>query len=126
MNPSESKDRDDPLALLPLAPRDFLLLLALSDGPGHGYRLIEACENLGAGRVKMDPANLYRSLKRLDRKGLVVDAGRKPTRGAGGERRRYFEITPFGRAVVTAEAERLDALADLARQRQLIGEGSKP
>lgn len=119
-------DPRDPSALLPLAPRDFLLLLALSDGPCHGYGLIEACERLGGGRVTMDPANLYRSLKRLGRDGLVADAGRRPSRQAGGERRRYYEITSYGRAVVVVEAQRLDALAELARRRRLIGADGEP
>jgi DNA-binding PadR family transcriptional regulator len=110
----------DPADLLPLAPREFLVLLALAAGRSHGYGLIQESERLSDGRVAMDPANLYRTLKRLVREGLVEDAGKSPSTDAGGERRRYYEITVLGHRVVAAEAERVGRLAEVARERALI------
>ena len=110
----------NPADLLPLAPREFLVLLALAAGRSHGYGLIRETERLSDGRVAMDPANLYRTLKRLVREGLVEDAGQAPSAEAGGERRRYYEITALGHRLVAAEAERIGRLAEVARERALI------
>jgi DNA-binding PadR family transcriptional regulator len=114
------KQRREPTDLLPLAPRELLILLALAAGRSHGYGLIQECERLSDGRVAMDPANLYRTLKRLVRDGLVEDAGKAPSDEAGGERRRYYAITALGQQVVAAEAERIGRLAEIARERALI------
>jgi DNA-binding PadR family transcriptional regulator len=108
--------------MLPLAPRDYLTLFALTDGPLHGHGLLKWLE-AEAGGVPFDPANLYRSLRKLERDGLVVEAAAR-----GGERpgdrgappKRTYRLTPFGRAVLTAEAGRLAALADAARSRKLV------
>ena len=105
---------------LPLQPRDYLMLFALSAGQRHGYGLIKDVEEDTAGAVTIDPANLYRSIKRLTKDGLVAEADAPKDDAAGDERRRYYRITPLGKRVVKAEAERLADLATLARARKLI------
>ena len=107
-------------AHLPLNPREYLILFALTSGPSHGYGLIKDIEHETEGQVALDPANLYRSIKRLIRVGRVQPAERSSSLEAGKERRRYYEITRLGRRVAVAEAERLDRLAALARERKLI------
>ncbi|HVS16430.1 MAG TPA: PadR family transcriptional regulator [Thermoanaerobaculia bacterium] len=107
----------DPEPFLPLAPRDVLILLALTEQPQHGYGLIKEAESLGDGRLRMDPANLYRALKKLSRDGLVEDAD--PAEDDG-QRRRTYAITALGRAVVAAESQRLARLAEVARDRDLL------
>ena len=105
---------------LPLQPRDYLMLFALSAGQRHGYGLIKDVEGDTAGAVTIDPANLYRSIKRLTKDGLVAEADAPEDDAAAGDRRRYYRITPLGKRVVKAEAERLADLATLARARKLI------
>lgn len=105
---------------LPLQARDYLLLFALSAGSRHGYGLIKDVEADTAGAVTIDPANLYRSIKRLTKDGLVAEAEPPKGESAGDERRRYYRITPLGKQVVKAEAARLADLATLARARKLI------
>lgn len=103
-------------ALLPLAPRDYLILFALTDGALHGHGLLKFLE-AAAGGVPFDPANLYRSLRKLERDELVTE-----TNGAadsGGPRRSY-RLTRLGRAVLTAEAARLARLTDAARVKKLV------
>jgi DNA-binding PadR family transcriptional regulator len=107
--------------MLPLNPRDFLILFVLSDGERHGYGVVKEVEERSGGRVTLDPATLYRSIRKLMRDGLVTE-----TDGAdedGGERRRYYGVTPFGRRVVAAEASRLADLTDEARAKRLIPDG---
>ena len=103
--------------LLPLAPRDYLILFALIDGPLHGHGILKVVES-AAGGVVLDPANLYRSLRKLERDELVVEtkAGGK----AEASTRRSFQLTTLGRAVLAAEAHRLTELADAARRRKLV------
>jgi DNA-binding PadR family transcriptional regulator len=69
--------------------------------------------------VPFDPANLYRSLRKLTRDGLVVEAAGREPDTAGAPRRRY-RLTTLGRRVLTAEAERMTWLADAARSRRLV------
>jgi DNA-binding PadR family transcriptional regulator len=107
-------------AFLPLQPRDYLMLFALSAGPRHGYGLIKDVEADTAGAVTIDPANLYRSIKRLTKDGMVAEADAPSVEDRGDERRRYYRITPLGQRVVRAEAARLADLANLARERKLI------
>jgi len=117
-----------PEALLPINPRDFLILFSLtSSGKQHGYGIVKAVEQQSDGTVSLDPANLYRSVKRLIRDGLVVEAERRIAPDAGNERRRYYAVTDFGRKVVALEAARLARLADAARAGRLIPlEGEAP
>lgn len=101
---------------LPLQPRDYLILLALSGGRLHGYGVVKEVERISEGTVRMDPANLHRALKRMVRDGLVRDAGRH---AAGDGRRRYFELADPGRRLAQAEAARLETVAAVARARLL-------
>jgi PadR family transcriptional regulator, regulatory protein PadR len=106
----------DVQSFLPLPPRDYLVLFALAEGPGHGYAILKAIE-AGSGGVPFDPANLYRSLRKLTRDGLVVEAA---DRDAAGASRRRYTLTALGRRVLTAEATRLASLADAARALRLV------
>ncbi|MDA8018083.1 MAG: PadR family transcriptional regulator [Thermoanaerobaculia bacterium] len=110
--------------LLPMSPRDYLILLGLSAGPSHGYGLIGEIESLSEGATSMDPANLYRAIKRLKRDGLVEDLGRRGVEATGGTdvdtRRRYYGLTEAGRGAVAAESLRLERLTRVARERLLV------
>lgn len=102
---------------LPMAARDYLILFALNDGPLHGHGLLKWLEAEANG-VPFDPANLYRSLRKLERDGLVVES-----RSAGegqGPPRRVYRLTQLGRSALKAEAARLSALTDAARLKKLL------
>jgi PadR family transcriptional regulator PadR len=108
----------DAQSFLPIAPREYLVLFALAEGPAHGYAILKAIES-GSGGVPFDPANLYRSLRKLTRDGLVIEAASLERHSAGAPRRQY-RLTPLGRRVLAAEAKRLTWLADAARARRLV------
>jgi DNA-binding PadR family transcriptional regulator len=107
--------------MIPLSPRDYLIMLVLSREVAHGYAIIKRADALASERLRLDPANLYRALRRLDRDGLVEvesDAdGSEET-----ERRRTYALTELGRHVVKAESARLAQLTDMARAWRLIPE----
>ena len=109
-----------PSEFIPLNPRDYLILFALADDELHGYGIVKDVDRLSGGQVRLDPANLYRALKRLLGSGLVEDAGRLSAPDVDDERRRYYRITKTGREVVRLEAARLAELTAAARARRLI------
>lgn len=92
--------------MTPLAPRDLLILAVLADGPSHGYGIIKSVEEWSEYDVRLDPANLYRCLRRMRTDGWIseVDAS------TGDDRRRTYRITTKGRTVMRDEVQRLDKL----------------
>jgi DNA-binding PadR family transcriptional regulator len=109
----------DPRDHLPLKAVDLELLLALADQELHGYGLVQAIAEHTNGLVTLDPGNLYRVIKRLVEDGLVAEAGDRRAEDAGGERRRYYRLTPLGGRVLAAELERLRALVNAPATRAL-------
>ncbi|MCL3778397.1 MULTISPECIES: PadR family transcriptional regulator [unclassified Actinomyces] len=73
------------------------LLGLLGTGPGHGYDLKTSWDRWFAQTKPLAFGQVYASLARLLRDGLIELAGAEP--GAGPERKRYA-ITPQGRAAV--------------------------
>lgn len=109
-----------PQSLLPLAPASFHILVSLADSDRHGYAIIQDIVERTAGGVRLGAGTLYRTIQRLLEDGLIVEAEERPDPDEDDERRRYYRITSFGRAVARAEAERLGELVRLARDRGLV------
>ena len=112
----------DPAAVaaqLPLHPHTFHILVALAAGDQHGYAILQDVEARTDGAVRLSAGALYRSIHRLLEDGLVTEPRRAPVPGDD-PRRRYYRLTPFGRAVALAETRRLDALVRLARHSGLV------
>jgi DNA-binding PadR family transcriptional regulator len=104
-------------ALLPLPAAAFHILLSLADGDRHGYAITQEVAARTGGDVRLGPGTLYRSIQRMLEQGLLVESRRRPA--DDDSRRRYYRITPFGRAVARAEARRLSGLVALARAQGL-------
>jgi DNA-binding PadR family transcriptional regulator len=68
------------------------------------------------GMLKLSPGTLYRSIQRMLEQGLIQETAERPAPELDDERRRYYRITSFGRAVAKAEARRLAQLVKLARE----------
>ena len=90
---------------LPLAPRDLLILAVLAESPSHGYGLIKAVEERSNQGVLLDPANLYRCLRRMSADGWIDEVAAR-----GEERRRTYRITAVGRSLLRSEVKRLESL----------------
>ena len=108
-----------PGALLPLPPAAFHILVALSDDDRHGYAIMQEVAARTGGDVRLTAATLYRSIQRMLDQKLIVEASERPAPEDDDERRRYYRITPFGRAVAKAEARRLAQMLTLARAKGL-------
>lgn len=105
---------------LPLAPRDLMILAVLADGPNHGYGLIKEVEVRSDATVRLDPANLYRVLRRMRAARWIEEAQDTPE---SGDRRRTYTITGLGQAILNAEVTRLEQLLQRARPALANGEG---
>jgi len=110
----------DPESLLPLTPAMFHVLLALADGDRHGYGIGLEVERQTGGKMRMGPGTLYGLIKRLLADDMIVETAERPDPKLDDERRWYYRLTKFGRAVASAEAARLEALVDEARARKLL------
>jgi DNA-binding PadR family transcriptional regulator len=89
----------------------FMILTALADGSQHGYGIIGEVAEISDGRIRLRAGTLYTALDRLRADGLI-DAEREEI--VDGRLRRYYRLTPAGRARLAAEAARLQANATAA------------
>jgi DNA-binding PadR family transcriptional regulator len=106
---------------LPLRPVEFQVLLSLAQGERHGYGIMLEAQGLADGAAVLEPATLYRALRRMLRAGLVVESARRPDPDRADERRRYYRLTELGRRVAAAEAARMQRLVGAARAYRLLG-----
>lgn len=110
----------DPAALdgiLPLTPTVYHVLVALAEGPRHGYAVARDVEDLSDGRIVMGPGTLYGSLQRMQDQALIEEAGNPGDDALHADRRRYYRMTALGRAALRAESERLLRTVTVARAR---------
>lgn len=105
----------DPRRFLPLSAQQFHILLALAREDRHGYGIILDVAERTGGKLRLGTGTLYTAIARLTTLALVEDTGIEDGP------RRHYHLTPLGKQVLQAEADRLESLARLARQ-----EGIKP
>jgi DNA-binding PadR family transcriptional regulator len=114
-NPSAVSERV--AALLPMRQQDYYILFVLLDGECHGYRMVQEITSQTGGQIRMDAGNLYRSIRRLMKDGLVDESDRRPAPESDDERRRYYRITELGKIVFAAETERMRSVVAAAEAR---------
>jgi DNA-binding PadR family transcriptional regulator len=117
MSPVRPRDVDRHLPLKPVA---FQILLSLAEGERHGYGITQDIASRTAARMRIEPGNLYRSLRAMLDAGLIGESERRPAPDLDDERRRYYRITTLGRKVALAETARLEALVAEAREKKWI------
>src|ERR687886_2787471 len=110
----------EPQDLLPLTPAVLNILLALADGERHGYGIMREVEERTGGEVRLGPGTLYGSIKRMLADGLIEESDERPDPELDDQRRRYYDITDFGRRVAGAEVGRLAGLVRTAQRKRLI------
>lgn len=87
-------------------PKNFArpcLLLLLSEAPAHGYELIERMRPFGF--EVGDPASVYKTLRQMERDGIVSSQWELPGRGPA---RRVYELTSDGRDLLATWAHTLE------------------
>ena len=87
------------------------VLRVLADGATYGYAIAEKLADLGLGRLK--GGTLYPLLGRFEDAGWVEIEWRP---GDGGPGRKYYSLTPVGRAAAADEAARWAHFTDTTRR----------
>ncbi len=86
----------------------MLILLALSEGPKHGYAIsADVLEQTG---IRLGPGTLYGSLVKLVERGLAAPL---PT----DDRRRPYEITAAGREALASQLASWSRIVDAGKAR---------
>ncbi len=106
--------------LLPLKPKVLHVLLAVADGPRHGYSVMQEVAERTNGQVRLWPAALYALLKELEKADFIVESIDRPAAEKDDERRRYYALTPHGKRVLDAEVRRLEAIVSHARSSRAL------
>jgi PadR family transcriptional regulator PadR len=98
----------------------FYILLSLAVGRKHGYAILKDVEYLSQEALLLSTSTLYSALGRLEARGYVarVAADGEP---APGLPRKVYALTPQGRDLLSAEARRVQRLAELARRYRIGG-----
>jgi PadR family transcriptional regulator PadR len=92
----------------------FFILTALTDGPLHGYGVMQAVRELSTGRLDLRPGTLYTALDRLTENGLLaVDR----EEAVDGRLRRYYRLTDHGATALQDEVDQVRANARIAAKR---------
>jgi DNA-binding PadR family transcriptional regulator len=104
------KKSPSPEDLLPLKQHWFHVMLSLADQEQHGYGIMQEVLARTSGKVRLWPATLYGTLKRLMDSDLIEESDARPAPELDDARRRYYRLTRFGRRVLAAESARLEEL----------------
>ncbi len=102
-----------------MTPLTYEILLALADGPLHGYGIIKEIESRAGTDAAPSTGAMYLALQRMEGDGLIEQAD-APS-GAEDARRRYYQITVVGRDRAELESRRLADLVKVARAKRLLG-----
>jgi DNA-binding PadR family transcriptional regulator len=85
-----------------------LILTSLSGGPRHGYAIMT--DVAAFSEVSMEPGTLYGALSRLEKRGWIRPLDTD-------ERRRPYEITAAGQAVLAEQLKTMQQVVRTATQR---------
>src|SRR5215468_2896664 len=110
--------RKSPEAFLPLKSNWLHILLALVGAEQHGYGIMQDVLERSEGKVRLWPATLYGSLKRLIKEGLIVESGERPAPELDDARRRYYRLTALGHHVLDLESDRLKQLVRILQTKR--------
>jgi transcriptional regulator len=80
---------------------DLLLLAILSEGPAHGYAVIEVLRQQSGGLFDLPEGTIYPALHRLEEQGLLKSRWKDDAP----RRRRVYELTTKGQQALAKRQE---------------------
>lgn len=107
-------------AFLPLKTQWFHIMLSLAGGEQHGYAIMQEVRDRTVGKVRLWPATLYGSIKRMIEAELIEESDERPAPELDDARRRYYRLTPLGKRVLDAECERLQELVRVIQTKRAM------
>jgi len=96
---------------------EYHVLLALASAPLHGYAIKDVVAAESGGTLTPRAGSLYRVIARLMTVGFVKDTELAKSPAHPGLARKYYALTPSGRAALAAEARRQKQTAAMAEKR---------
>ena len=87
---------------------DLLVLATLSQGPLHGYGLVEKLRDVSEGAFDLAEGTVYPALYRLESAGLLSSSWSH----VSGRRRRVYRLTRRGRSELAKERREWRQFAD--------------
>src|SRR5580658_4127733 len=108
----------DAQRFLPLKTQWFHILLSLAGGEQHGYGIMQDVLQRTVGKVRLWPATLYGSIKRLIEAELIEESDERPAPEEDDARRKYYRLTELGHRVLDAECERLQELVSAIQDKR--------
>jgi DNA-binding PadR family transcriptional regulator len=112
-------------SFLPLKSNWFHILLCLMDQEQHGYGIMQEVLERTGGQVRLWPATLYGSLKKLIELELIEESDERPAAELDDARRRYYRLTSLGRRVLAAESQRFRDLVRVIDAKRRVAEGAR-
>jgi PadR family transcriptional regulator PadR len=89
-----------------------IVLAILDEGDSYGYAILKRVREVSEGRMAWTDGMLYPVLHRLERLGHVEARWEV---APSGRRRKYYRITPAGRAQLAEERRQWQAVAETLR-----------
>jgi PadR family transcriptional regulator, regulatory protein PadR len=89
-----------------------IVLAILAEGDSYGYAILQSVRELSGGRLEWTDGMLYPVLHRLARLGYVES---RWAVAESGRRRKYYAVTPEGRAQLEAHRRQWQAVDDTMR-----------
>jgi DNA-binding PadR family transcriptional regulator len=112
--------KTDPQEFIPLKTQWFHIMLSLAGGEQHGYGIMQEVLTRTEGKVRLWPATLYGTIKRLIEAELIEESDERPAPELDDARRRYYRLTPLGKRVLSAECERLQELVRIIQRQVMV------
>lgn len=107
----------------PLSRTALHVLLAIGPEERHGYAIMGEVARITGGALRLGPGGVYTTIKRLLDDGLIEESDERPDPELDDQRRRYYRLTAFGRAVAAAEVRRLETVVRASRPWALESSG---
>src|SRR6202046_3869984 len=89
-----TKDRVQ--SFIPPKTQWFHIMLSLAGGEQHGYGIMQEVLDRTMGKVRLWPATLYGSIKRLIEAELIEESDERPAPELDDARRRYSRLRTLG------------------------------
>jgi DNA-binding PadR family transcriptional regulator len=99
------------------------IMLALAEGPRHGYAIKQEVEDRTGGSVRLGPGTLYEAIQRLEDSGLIEGALASDPANGQEAQRRYYRLTERGWSTLRSEIGQLSLLVDRARLHPRLRKG---